>query len=226
MKIVSDNPLVLLSGFRISADKVNQLLNFSEREGKMRRVSTEQMCNRLVDAIDKLSPMLLDNMDYLIVKSTVYENHAKNLGIAVEDLTQGNKKDAFLEAVLEFGKENIVMSEKMDMSDIAALMLEYERMQKKADALRQDIERAVLAHGKTIVVGNVRASYLSPKKFYDHRSAVLDKFPDASFNKISGPVISKYTSEPKVSWAKVTKSLGINVVGKVIFPASCKVKIL
>ena len=60
----------------------------------------------------------------------------------------------------------------MDASTMASLMLDYEAAQRKADALRADIEAAVLALGKTQTVGNVRATFSAGRRTFDYRAAV------------------------------------------------------
>ena len=59
----------------------------------------------------------------------------------------------------------------MDASKLAAVMLEWEETQRKADALKAQIEDAVLEIGKTQTVGNVRASYSAGRKSYDYEAA-------------------------------------------------------
>ena len=61
----------------------------------------------------------------------------------------------------------------MNASDLAARMLEWEETQRKADALRSEIEAAVLEIGKTQTVGNVRASYSEGRKSFDYGAAVM-----------------------------------------------------
>lgn len=60
----------------------------------------------------------------------------------------------------------------MDNSQIAALMLEWEATQRKADELAAQIKAAVLAISKTQVVGNVRATFSAGRRTFDYRAAV------------------------------------------------------
>lgn len=60
----------------------------------------------------------------------------------------------------------------MNASNLASLMLDYEAMQRRADALRTEIEAAVLALGKTQTVGNVRATFTAGRRTFDYRAAV------------------------------------------------------
>lgn len=60
----------------------------------------------------------------------------------------------------------------MDNSQLAALMLEWEATQRKADELAAKIKAAVLDIGKTQVVGNVRATFSAGRRTFDYRAAI------------------------------------------------------
>ena len=60
----------------------------------------------------------------------------------------------------------------MDASELAQAMLRWETVQREADALRSEIEAAVLELGSTQTVGNVKASYSNGRKSYDYRTAL------------------------------------------------------
>ena len=61
----------------------------------------------------------------------------------------------------------------MDASTLAAKMLQWEETQRQADALRREIEAAVLAIDKTQTVGNVRASYTAGRRTFDYQAAIV-----------------------------------------------------
>ena len=64
----------------------------------------------------------------------------------------------------------------MNESELAALMLEYEATQRRADELREAITAEVLARGKTVTAGNVKASYSAGRKSYDYVTALNGAF--------------------------------------------------
>jgi len=66
----------------------------------------------------------------------------------------------------------------LDMSELAAKMLEWEQLTRQAYELAAEIEAAVLGIGKTQTVGNVRATYSAGRKSYDYRLAALDNIDD------------------------------------------------
>ena len=59
----------------------------------------------------------------------------------------------------------------MTASELAAIMLQWEELLRKADKLRAEIEAAVLEIGKTQTVGNVRATFSAGRKSYDYKAA-------------------------------------------------------
>jgi hypothetical protein len=103
----------------------------------------------------------------------------------------------------------------MNASDLAARMLEWEETQRKADALRSEIEAVVLEMGKTQTVGNVRASYSAGRKSYDYEQGWrlhgygtgidIEQFRQVKYDysaacKAAGIDVVPYTqSEPSVS---------------------------
>lgn len=97
------------------------------------------------------------------------------------------------------------MDPKVDMSQLATMMLEWERQQKRADALRTTIEATVMQIGKTHTVGNVRASYSGGRKTYNYQEA-----GDAHL-KVTGEMIRLYTTRPPpvTDWRKVCEHVGV-----------------
>ena len=57
----------------------------------------------------------------------------------------------------------------MDKSELAALMLQWESVQKRADGMKAAIADAVLQLEETQSVGNVRATYSGGRKTYDYQ---------------------------------------------------------
>lgn len=59
----------------------------------------------------------------------------------------------------------------MNASELATKMLEWENIQRQADALKAEITETVLQLGKTQTVGNVRATYSNGRGKYDYETA-------------------------------------------------------
>jgi len=87
----------------------------------------------------------------------------------------------------------------MDSSELALTMLRWEEAKKQLDELTAIIQAAVLAIGKTQVVGNVRATYSEGRKTYDYVKAGSSAPID---------IINKHTV-PSVDWRSVCQEAGI-----------------
>lgn len=98
------------------------------------------------------------------------------------------------------------MEPKIDMSQLATMMLEWERVQKRADALRATIKHTVLRIGHTQTVGNVRATYSGGRKVYDYL------FAAGSHPAISEDIMQSFTvtPPPRTDWRKVCEHLEID----------------
>lgn len=60
----------------------------------------------------------------------------------------------------------------MDENSIASMLLNWERAQKQADYLKEEITKAVLQKGADIVAGSVIAKFNKGKEFKDYQLAV------------------------------------------------------
>ena len=88
----------------------------------------------------------------------------------------------------------------MEASELAAKMLEWEKMKKALDLLGSEIETEVIRLEKTQVVGSVRVTYSGGRSTYDYESPALNKAPQ--------DVISKYTTEFEViDWEGVKQTV-------------------
>ena len=138
----------------------------------------------------------------------------------------------------------------MDASTLATIMLAWETAQRQADALRADIETAVLALGKTQTVGNVRATFSQGRRTFDYQAAIdaaldigaVDPKDMAAFEYLdidyfsvvesavaggllSGEYLDPYTTT-KVDYASAVKALGLEAPVLEQKPASVTVKLL
>jgi hypothetical protein len=108
----------------------------------------------------------------------------------------------------------------MNESELAGLMLEWERVQAVADALKAEIEAAVLAIGKTVKAGNVAASYSAGRKSYDYRA------PLAEYDEVALlPWTEEVPATVKIDYRAACKGLGIEDVPFKQSPPSVTVKV-
>ena len=119
----------------------------------------------------------------------------------------------------------------MNATELATRMLEWETTQRAADALRTEIEAAVLALGKTQTVGNVRATFSAGRKVYDYEAAVT-AFADnaannddaATFNRIQ--TVSRMNSKTVYDYKAIAAELAIDAPVKSQSEPSVTVKLL
>jgi hypothetical protein len=86
----------------------------------------------------------------------------------------------------------------VDLSVLAAEMLEWERKRAELDELEQSIRDAVFEIGKTQTVGNVRATYIKGRRFFNYQDAAQDH-----------PMVSDATVELFTKLVKTTDWKGI-----------------
>ena len=90
---------------------------------------------------------------------------------------------------------------KMDKSELAKLMLEWEALADRLAAVEQQIVEAVLVIGETVTVGNVAARY---------RKGAVKKDYEAVGKAAPAEIIARHTKiETSVSWAKVCADAGL-----------------
>jgi hypothetical protein len=92
----------------------------------------------------------------------------------------------------------------VDRSELAKMMLQWEKLQNRADELKAAIVDSVLQLEETVTAGNVKATYYRGRKSYDY-SAVGQDAPQA--------LKDKYTEAPapKTDWRKlVVEGMGID----------------
>lgn len=97
------------------------------------------------------------------------------------------------------------MTTKPDMSNLAMMMLRWEKLQLQADELRGAIEDTVMEIKRTQTVGNVRAVYSGGRKSYDYL------FAAGIHPMISEDVMQAFTitPPPRTDWRKICKHLEI-----------------
>jgi hypothetical protein len=102
----------------------------------------------------------------------------------------------------EGGKMDIRVNP-MSASELAKTMLEWEEVKRRLDLLTRGIEEAVLALGKTQVVGAVRASYSAGRKSYDYEGAAAKAIPPADW--------PNYQKPPAYDWKAACEDKGLEV---------------
>jgi len=98
--------------------------------------------------------------------------------------------------------------DKMNSSELAMTMLEWEEKRASLDTLESAIKAAVLELGKTQTVGRVRASYSGGRASYNYQKAAQ------GHPTVSEDTIALFTTvpEPRVDWKSICEHAGIEEV--------------
>lgn len=100
----SYNNALLLVGEGM-ADKFPQLLGIAQASAAATGEDVGFMLDSLVKGIGRASPMILDNLGLTINLSEVYADYADSLGIAADAMSDAEKQEALLNAVIDAGGE-------------------------------------------------------------------------------------------------------------------------
>lgn len=104
----------------------------------------------------------------------------------------------------------------MDLSELAAKMLEWEKTKKALELIEEEIAAAVMQIGKTQTVGNVRATYSGGTRTFDYETAGKDA---------PAEIIAQHTQTKIITdWKSVCKSANIESIPFTISDPSVKVK--
>lgn len=107
----------------------------------------------------------------------------------------------------------------IDLSEIARLMLKWERAKQYLDELEEAIKDSVLQVGETQTTGNVKATYSGGRKTYDYRAAAKATPPETELVEAHTKVTEN------VDWRSLCKAAGITDVPFTRSPPSVTVKL-
>lgn len=140
----------MLLGVSSSATEMAQLMDVAAARGKAMGESTSQAFSDLVTGIGRMSPMILDNLGITLDAKKVNDAYAESIGTTAEKLTEAQKKQALLNAVVQ-SSTDLVKANKDAGGDAAS---NYERMDaaitNAKDALGQLFSPAVAAIAASI----------------------------------------------------------------------------
>ena len=100
----SYNNALLLVGESM-ADKFPDLLGIAQASAAATGEDVNFMLDSLVKGIGRASPMILDNLGLTINLSETYADYAESLGIAADAMSDAEKQEALLNAVIDAGGE-------------------------------------------------------------------------------------------------------------------------
>lgn len=89
----------------IPADKIAKLMEIARATSKVTGQSVGEAFADISLAVGRQSKMILDNLGIIIKLDAAYDSYAKKLGLTADQLTESEKRQAFLNATLEAGEK-------------------------------------------------------------------------------------------------------------------------
>ena len=112
----------------IPADKLDDLMKIARASMKITGQTAEQAFGDIALAVGRGSKMILDNLGIILDVEKANENYAQSIGKTVEQLTDQEKKTAFLNATLEAGKkitDSVGDDTKDDLENVFRISTEF-----------------------------------------------------------------------------------------------------
>ncbi len=101
----ANNALVL--GVAKTSEEMSEMFDIAQRLGRALGRDTASSVESLVTGIGRQSRLMLDNIGIIVKSDEAYESYAKTLGVNVEQLTDAEKKQAFLNATMESARAKV-----------------------------------------------------------------------------------------------------------------------
>lgn len=104
--ILSANRAMVL-GVAKDMDEFSTLMQTARLRARDMGLTTTQAFDNIVTGIGRGSPLILDNLGFVVSATQATEEYAKQLGKSVEELTEQEKKEAIKASILRQGNEEI-----------------------------------------------------------------------------------------------------------------------
>lgn len=119
---VAENDLMLSAnramtlGVAKNTDQFTALMEIARDRAKAMGLTTTQAFDNIVTGIGRGSPLILDNLGLMINLTEANDTYAQSLGKTASELTEAEKQQALLNAVLEQGSTSIDKSAQSSMT--------------------------------------------------------------------------------------------------------------
>ena len=90
----------MLLGITDSEDQMAQMFDVAQRLGQSLGLDTVQAVESLVTGLGRQSKLMLDNLGIMVDTNKAYEDYAESIGITASQLTDQQKKTAFVNAAM------------------------------------------------------------------------------------------------------------------------------
>ena len=101
----ANNAMIL--GVSKNSSEMAEMFDIAQRLGEALGVDTKRAVESLITGIGRQSRLMLDNIGIIVKADEAYEDYAKGLGIMADDLTDAQKKQAFLNATMESARKKV-----------------------------------------------------------------------------------------------------------------------
>ena len=101
----ANNAMIL--GVTKNSDEMAEMFDIAQRLGQALGRDTKESVESLITGIGRQSRMMLDNIGIVVKSDEAYKAYADELGITVEQLTEAERKTAFLQATMEAAREKV-----------------------------------------------------------------------------------------------------------------------
>ena len=119
----------MLLGITDSEDQMAQMFDVSQRLGQSLGIDTVQAVESLVTGLGRQSKLMLDNLGIMVDTNKSYEDYADSIGKSVSQLTDQERKTAFVNAAMaeanflveQLGAEQLTTKDKIAQMNTALL---------------------------------------------------------------------------------------------------------
>jgi len=116
-------------------DTVTTLMEIARLKGRALGLDTTQAFNDIVTGIGRGSPLILDNLGITIKLGEAQEMYAQKLGKTAAELTDAEKKQSLLNAVMESGKKELQEAGEVQVTTAEKLQMLRASFKDTADTL-------------------------------------------------------------------------------------------
>ena len=125
----ANNAMIL--GVTKNSDEMAEMFDIAQRLGKALGRDTASSVESLVTGIGRQSRLMLDNIGIIVKSEEAYEAYAEELGKTADNLSDAEKKQAFLRATMEsarekvrqLGEESLTTRDKIDQFTVSSANL-------------------------------------------------------------------------------------------------------
>jgi len=101
----ANNAMIL--GVTKNSDEMAEMFDVAQRLGRALGRDTASSVESLITGIGRQSRLMLDNIGIIVKSDEAYEAYAKKLGITADELSDVDKKQAFLNATMESARKKV-----------------------------------------------------------------------------------------------------------------------